>query len=161
MYFAEVNGVRVGDAYLAPGWTSYNKTLQVQEYDITALVKDGENTLTLTVGEGWYRGPLTWEKKRDTYGKQAAVCADLIADGRVILSTDESWTARESVIRESGIYDGETIDLTAKPDPLTPVVVPFEKKALAAQICEPVRTTQARSGRVCKTACSPARRVLP
>ena len=113
MYFAEVNGVRVGDAYLAPGWTSYNKTLQVQEYDITALVKDGENTLTLTVGEGWYRGPLTWEKKRDTYGKQTAVCADLVADGRVILSTDESWTARESVIRESGIYDGETIDLTA------------------------------------------------
>ena len=142
VYFAEVNGVRVGDAYLAPGWTSYNKTVQVQEYDITALVKDGENTLTLTVGEGWYRGPLTWEKKRDTYGKQTAVCADLVADGRVILSTDESWTARESVIRESGIYDGETIDLTAKPDPLTPVVVPFEKKALAAQICEPVRTIE-------------------
>ena len=34
VYFAEVNGVRVGDGYLAPGWTSYNKTLQVQEYDI-------------------------------------------------------------------------------------------------------------------------------
>ena len=39
VYFAEVNGVRVGDGYLAPGWTSYNKTLQVQEYDITPLVK--------------------------------------------------------------------------------------------------------------------------
>ena len=77
VYFAEVNGVRVGDGYLAPGWTSYNKTLQVQEYDITALVKDGENVLTLTVGEGWYRGPLTWERKRDTYGKQTAVCADV------------------------------------------------------------------------------------
>lgn len=142
VYFAEVNGVRVGDAYLAPGWTSYNKTLQVQEYDITALVKDGENTLTLTVGEGWYRGPLTWEKKRDTYGKQTAVCADLIADGRVILSTDERWTARESAIRQSGIYDGETIDLTAPLNPLTPVVVPFDKQALVAQICEPVRTVE-------------------
>ena len=47
VYFAEVNGVRVGDGYLAPGWTSYNKTLQVQEYDITALVKDGENVLKI------------------------------------------------------------------------------------------------------------------
>ena len=142
VYFAEVNGVRVGDAYLAPGWTSYNKTLQVQEYDITALVKDGENILTLTVNEGWYCGPLTWERKRGTYGKQTAVCADLFADGKVILSTDVNWTARESHIRESGIYDGETVDFTAKRKSLTPVAVPFDKKVFVMQMCEPVRTTE-------------------
>lgn len=142
VYFAEVNGVRVGDGYLAPGWTSYNKTLQVQEYDITPLVNEGENTLAFTVGEGWCCGPLTWEKKRDTYGKQTAVCADLIADGTCILSTDENWAARESYIRESGIYDGETQDFTAERKPLTPVAVAFDKKALVAQMCELVRTTQ-------------------
>ena len=141
VYFAEVNGVRVGDGYLAPGWTSYNKTLQVQEYDITPLVKEGENILTLTAGEGWYCGPLTWERKRDTYGKQPAVCADLVADGKRILSTDESWSARESFIRESGIYDGETQDFTAERKPLTPVAVAFDKKALVPQMCEIVRTT--------------------
>ncbi len=140
VYFAEVNGVRVGDAYLAPGWTSYNKTLQVQEYDITALVKEGKNVLTLTVGEGWCCGPLTWEKKRDTYKAQPAVCAQVAADGACVLLTDESWTARESHIRESGIYDGEHIDLTAEKKPLTPIVVPFDKKALVGQMCEPVRT---------------------
>ena len=142
VYFAEVNGVRVGDAYLAPGWTSYNKTLQVQEYDITSLVKEGENILSLTAGEGWYCGALTWERKRDTYGKQTAVCADLIADGKRILSTDESWSARESFIRASGIYDGETQDFTVDLKPLTPVTVAFDKKALVPQMCEPVRTTQ-------------------
>ena len=142
VYFAEVNGMRVGDGYLAPGWTSYNKTLQVQEYDITALVKDGENVLTLTVGEGWYRGALTWERKRDTYGKQTAVCADVLADGKRILSTDESWSARESFIRESGIYDGETQDFTVDLKPLTPVAVAFDKKALVPQMCEPVRTVE-------------------
>ena len=142
VYFAEVNGMRVGDGYLAPGWTSYNKTLQVQEYDITALVKEGENILSLTVGEGWYRGPLTWERKRDTYGKQTAVCADLVADGSVILSTDESWAARESYIRASGIYDGETQDYTADLKPLAPVAVAFDKKALVPQMCEPVRTVE-------------------
>ena len=142
VYFAEVNGVRVGDAYLAPGWTSYQKMVQVQEYDITPLVKEGENILSLAVNEGWCCGPLTWERKRGTYGKQPAVCADLIVDGRVILSTDESWTAHESYIRGSGIYDGETVDLTAECKPLTPVAIPFDKKALIPQICEFVRTTE-------------------
>ena len=142
VYFAEVNGVRVGDAYLAPGWTSYNKTLQVQEYDITPLVKEGENILSLTVNEGWYCGALTWERKRDTYGKQPAVCADVYADGKRILSTDESWSARESYIRESGIYDGETQDYTVDLKPLTPVAVVFDKKALVPQMCEPVRTVE-------------------
>ena len=140
VYFAEVNGVRVGDAYLAPGWTSYKKTLQVQEYDITPLLREGENTLSVTVGEGWC-GPLTWERK-NPYGLKKAACADLSADGEVILSTDVHWTARESHIRASGIYDGETVDLTAGCSPLTPVEVPFDKSVLTAQISEPVRTVE-------------------
>lgn len=77
LYFAELNGVRVGDAYLTPGWTSYNKMLQVQEYDVSTLLKDGENVISLTVGEGWYCGELTWKRER-YYGNKAAVCADLI-----------------------------------------------------------------------------------
>ncbi len=141
VYFAEVNGVRVGDAYLAPGWTSYKKTLQVQEYDITSLLRAGENTLSVTVGEGWCCGPLTWERK-NPYGLKKAACVDLLADGEVILSTDERWTARESHIRASGIYDGETVDLTAACRPLTPVEVPFDRSALTAQISEPVRNIE-------------------
>ena len=142
VYFAEVNGVRVGDAYLAPGWTSYQKMVQVQEYDVTSLVREGENVLALTVNEGWYCGPLIWKRLRNVFGDRPAVCADLIADGKVILSTDENWTARESYIRESGIYDGETVDFTAECKSLTPVAVPFDKKALIPQICEFVRTTE-------------------
>ena len=56
LYFAEINGVRVGCDYLAPGWTSYNKTLQVQTYDVTNLLKPGENVLRFTVAQGWYCG---------------------------------------------------------------------------------------------------------
>lgn len=141
LYFAEINGVRVGDAYLTPGWTSYNKMLQVQEYDVTALLKEGENVLSLTVGEGWYCGPLTWERKRSFYGKQSAVCADLIFADRTV-STDESWTAWESVIRASGIYDGETQDFTAECKPLTVCEVAFDKSVLVPQISEPVRNVE-------------------
>ena len=141
LYSAELNGVRVGDAYLMPGWTSYNKMLQVQEYDVTDFLQEGENVLSFTVGEGWYCGGLTWEKKRNIYGKQSAVCADLVFADRTI-STDESWTARESYIRESGIYDGETQDFTAQLKPLTVCEVAYDKSVLVAQISEPVRNIE-------------------
>ena len=141
LYFAELNGVRVGDCYLTPGWTSYNKMLQVQEYDVSALIKEGENLFTLTMGEGWFCGGVTWEKKRDLYGEQSAVCADLILSDKNIY-TDESWTARESYIRESGIYNGETQDFKAKLKPLTVCEVVFDKSALVPQICEPMRNIE-------------------
>ncbi len=141
LYCAQLNGVRVGDCYLTPGWTSYNKMLQVQEYGISALLKDGENVLTLTVGEGWYCGGLTWEQRRNIYGEQTAVCADLIFVNRTV-STDESWTARESFIRESSIYNGETQDFTAQIKPLTVCEVAFDKSVLVPQISEPVRNIE-------------------
>lgn len=138
LYYAEINGVRVGDSVLTPGWTSYNKTLQVQSYDVTDLLKEGENVLSITVNEGWYCGPLTWLKKRNNYGEQSAVCAELNI-GDLSIRTDESWMAMESHIRESGIYDGETVDYTAPLKPLTVCEVPYGKSALTPQICEPVR----------------------
>ena len=141
LYFAEINGVRVGDCYLTPGWTSYNKTLQVQEYDVTALLKEGENVISLTVNEGWYCGPLTWLKKRNNYGEQSAVCAELKC-GNSTICTDESWTARECVIRESGIYDGETADFTAPLKALNVCEVPFDKSVIVPQICGCVKNTE-------------------
>lgn len=142
LYFAEINGVRVGDAYLAPGWTSYRKTLQVQEYDVTDMLAVCDNVISFTVGEGWFKGALTWEKKRCFYGDTCAVCAELTADGRALLCTDESFCATESRIRESGIYDGETIDLTAALEPLTLKIVECDRSVLTAQQCEPVRVTE-------------------
>ena len=141
LYFAEVNGKRVGDAYLTPGWTSYNKMLQVQEYDVTELLCVGENVLSLTVGEGWYRGAVGYEKRRNGYGKRSAVCADLVLSDKIV-STDESWIAHESHIRESCIYDGETQDFTAKLKTLTPCEAKHYKKTLVQQICEPVRNIE-------------------
>lgn len=141
LYFAELNGRRVGDAYLTPGWTSYHHRLQVQEYDVTDLLHEGENELAFTVNDGWYCGRLSWESKYCVYGPQSAVCAELIVgDTRIV--TDESWQARESYIRFSGIYDGETQDFTAETAPLTPCTVAFDGNVLTPQICEPVRTTQ-------------------
>jgi alpha-L-rhamnosidase len=137
-YFAVINGKRVGDAYLAPGWTSYHKTLQYQEYDVTDLLTEGENTIAITINEGWYAGPLTWNLNKCIYGKQTAVCAELDLGDKNI-STDLSWTARESYIRESGIYHGETVDYTIPLKPLELCEVALNKSVLVLQQCEPVR----------------------
>jgi alpha-L-rhamnosidase len=67
MYEAHINGKRVGDAYLTPGWTSYNKRLQYQVYDVTVLLNDGINAIGVALGNGWYRGFLAWENNKHVY----------------------------------------------------------------------------------------------
>ena len=141
LYFAKINGQRVGDAYLTPGWTSYNKMLQVQEYDVSSLVRLGKNTLTVTVGEGWYKGELAWGTQKNCYGSDSAVCAELCVDDQTIC-TDTQWVMRESHIRFSGIYDGETWDFLSPKHVLTAKAVAFNKAALVAQMCEPVRNIE-------------------
>lgn len=56
LYQLYLNGRRVGEAELTPGWTSYNKRLQYQTYDVTAQVRSGENALGAMLGAGWYQG---------------------------------------------------------------------------------------------------------
>jgi alpha-L-rhamnosidase len=114
MYEIEINGQRVGDQVLAPGWTSYNKRLQYQTYDVTDLLKNGPNAVGATLGNGWYRGNLAWEKNRNIYGDRLALLLQIAVtyrDGRQeIIGTDASWRAATGPILMSEIYHGETYD---------------------------------------------------
>lgn len=56
LYEAKINGQRIGDFVRAPGITDYRKRVQYQTYDVTDLLKAGENTLTVQLADGWYRG---------------------------------------------------------------------------------------------------------
>ena len=69
LYEMHLNGRRVGDELFTPGWTSYNKRLQYQTYDVTSLLKSGDNAVGVLLGNGWYRGELAWEGRRALYGK--------------------------------------------------------------------------------------------
>jgi alpha-L-rhamnosidase len=73
LYEAHLNGQRVGDQFLTPGWTSYNKRLQYQTYDVSKLLKQGANAAGVILGDGWYRGHLAWQNNRSLYGKTLAV----------------------------------------------------------------------------------------
>ena len=53
VYQVEINGRRVGDEELAPGWTSYRHRLRFASHDVTGLLRDGDNAIGAIVGDGW------------------------------------------------------------------------------------------------------------
>ncbi|MFD3275883.1 family 78 glycoside hydrolase catalytic domain [Aquirufa echingensis] len=144
LYEASINGKRIGDAYLTPGWTSYNKHLQYQVYDLTSDIKNGLNELDVLLGSGWYRTRIAWENNKNFYGAQTALLSQLeitYADGSTeTIASDASWKATLSSILASEIYDGEKQDLRIKPVQGTPVVETSASfDVLRAQINEPIR----------------------
>ena len=114
LYEAQINGRRVGDAFLTPGWTSYNKRLQYQVYDVTTLLQQGVNAVAVTLGDGWYRGNFAFDHRRNIYGKDIALLFQLqivYSDGSTTtIASDGSWKSATGAIRANGIYQGEIID---------------------------------------------------
>jgi alpha-L-rhamnosidase len=147
LYVATLNGVRVGDEQLAPGWTAYQHRLRYQTHDVTDLVTAGTNRLELLLGNGWYRGRLGFQGKHSLYGDKLAALAQLeitTADGTVhTLATDGSWTARESTIVADDLYDGQSADLRRPDGPETPVdLVDADLSLLVTPDGPPVRAIQ-------------------
>jgi alpha-L-rhamnosidase len=114
VYEAVINGQRVGDAYLTPGWTSYKNRLQYQVYDVTRLLKTGNNAIGVALGSGWFRGTLAWEDGRNHYGKHIALLMQVevtYTDGsRELIVTDGNWKSNTGPVLSSEIYDGEVYD---------------------------------------------------
>ncbi|KAL3455072.1 bacterial alpha-L-rhamnosidase domain protein [Aspergillus heterothallicus] len=118
VYEAEINGQRVGDYFLAPGWTSYHGQLQYQTYDVTHLLSSHGNCLGVRVAEGWYKGRLGFAGRRNHYGTRTALLAQLEItnhDGTITtFGTDDSWVVRKGPILQAEIYDGEVYDARAE-----------------------------------------------
>jgi alpha-L-rhamnosidase len=114
LYEASINGKRVGDAYLTPGWTSYNKRLQYQQYDVTNLLATGNNVAGAMLGNGWYKGFIGFGGQKNYYGNELALLFQLeilYADGtKELILSDGSWKTSTSSVLNSEIYHGETID---------------------------------------------------
>ena len=115
MFVPYLNGQKVGDGVLSPGWTEYASRLLFETYDVTAMLADGANALGVMVGPGWYKGDLAgWLGKRNIYGTRTAVIAQLhleYEDGRVeIVASDTSWKCDRAPVVYSELYHGETYD---------------------------------------------------
>ncbi len=114
LYEMQLNGQRVGDQLFTPGWTSYNKRLQYQTYDVTPLLRSGDNAVGVQLGNGWYRGYLAWQDRRNVYGERLALLCQIkitYKDGHEeTIGTDPGWKASTGPILMSEIYHGETYD---------------------------------------------------
>jgi len=121
LYEARLNGHRVGDAYLAPGWTDYRQRVLYQTYDVTSLLTTGENVLGAIIADGWYAGFVGFHAKRAGahYGTAPELLAQLAItfdDGsRQWIATDESWQSATGAIRHADLLMGEKHDLRREP----------------------------------------------
>ncbi len=115
LYEAEINGQKAGEEYLAPDCNNYDHFVQVQTYDVTALLRQGANRLGFWLGKGWYAGRFGFMPfGKGLFGDDSKLLAELVVrytDGRsVVVASDDSWLCRASAITDSGIYDGEWYD---------------------------------------------------
>ena len=159
VYEPRLNGSRVGDAELAPGWTEYHRRLQYQTYDVTALLRDGGNVLGAIVADGWWCGYVGFDPRRPAlhYGDRPAFLAQLVVDfadgSRRVVATDAGWTERPGPIRAADLLMGQHVDARrhlpgwdapgAAADGFRPVaVLDTEPGPLVAEPDHPVRVTR-------------------
>ena len=115
LYEGWLNGARVGDFVLAPGHTDYRKRVQYQTYDVTGLLREGENELAFQLADGWYRGSCGAWGLKNQYGTQTKLLAQLeltLADGTVqTVATGGGWAwSNDGPIRFSDNQDGEVVE---------------------------------------------------
>ncbi len=113
LYEASINGQRVGDAVLTPGWTDYRVRVRYQTYDVTALLQPGENALGAIPGDGWYCGHVEW-RDRQLYGDRPKLLAQLVitdADGNeTVIVSDLRGNTTFGPLTEADLLNGEHYD---------------------------------------------------
>lgn len=120
LYEIRINGKKAGNFCLAPGITDYRKRVQYQTYDVTDILKQGENMVTAELADGWYRGSVGAWGHRNQYGTQTKLLAQFeitYADGTTkTVSTDKSWQwSNDGEICFADNKDGEIVDASKVP----------------------------------------------
>jgi alpha-L-rhamnosidase len=116
VYELRVNGSRVGDLELAPGWTDYNDRILYQSFDITDLLVPGENVFGAIVAGGWWSGYVGFDRRRQAehYGSRPALWMQAEiehTDGTVsTIVTDGDWLETEGALRYADLLMGEYED---------------------------------------------------
>jgi alpha-L-rhamnosidase len=149
VYETSLNGARVGDVELAPGWTEYHRRLQYQTYDVTALLNEGTNVLGALVADGWWCGYVGFDDRSPArhYGTHPEFFAQLVAEfadgSRQVVATDADWTEQPGPIRCADLLLGEHVDATVTASTGLPVaVLGTDPGPLVAEPDEPIRVTR-------------------
>lgn len=114
IYELFVNGVRVGEDELTPGFTAYRTHLQVQSHDVTALLRQGPNVIGAVLSDGWFRGRFGFHRVADGYGTRTALLAQLdiqaVGGRTVTVGTDADWRSTVGEIVAADLMDGQRVD---------------------------------------------------
>jgi alpha-L-rhamnosidase len=155
-YELYLNGEKVGDRFLSPGWTNYNKKCFFNTYDVTKMLSRGENVIGAIVGNGFYN--INRERYRKlviAYGapKMILKLEVSFSDGtKEIIITDESWKTSLSPITFSSIYGGEDYDARLEQDGWNKNGFKDEKWKKALVVKEPEGSLQPETDYPVKTA---------
>lgn len=118
VYEAYINGDKVGDDILPPGWVPYRKYIPTLTYDVTDMLKPGKNTLAFVVAEGWYAGKIYLRGTKKTHEQTPSLLCQLEVvhgDTKTTIVSDEDWkVTKDGPIRIAKIYDGETYDANSE-----------------------------------------------
>lgn len=113
-----LNGQRISDEILAPGFTSYWHRLLVTTHDVTEYLQPGANAWGVELADGWFRGKFGFVNTRNIYGDQTAFLGQIevfYTDGTSeVIGTDLTWKTGQGEVQFSGIYDGSIIDFNRK-----------------------------------------------
>jgi len=113
-YELSLNGRKIGESILTPRWTDYNKRIQYQTYDVTNMLQKGDNCIGAILGDGWYSGCIGWLLKRNNYGVENSLLAQLeieYDDGtEEKIVTDDSWKCAAGPVLNSDMLLGENYD---------------------------------------------------
>jgi alpha-L-rhamnosidase len=114
LYEFTLNGKRVGDDALAPGWTEYRKRTYYHAYDVTKHLRGGANAVGALLGDGWYSGYLAFSGRRNYYGSEPKLRATLLiehTDGtRSLVGTDGTWKTAPGEIQHADMLMGTAVD---------------------------------------------------
>lgn len=124
VFQASLNGKRIGNDEMTPGYTPYQKRIETLTYDLTDLLQRGENTLNVSLAEGWHSGRIGYTKSIYLNEGAPRLLAQLENAGEVILVSDENWRVRPTTaLSYSSIYDGEEVSELREAAAFQPVVV--------------------------------------
>ena len=119
VYEARLNGEKVGDQVLAPGWTDYTERQQFQTYDVTSRIRQGANVLGGTLGTGWFCGYVGWQRQCRHYGTTPQLLFQVQIDhpdgSRTVVGSDASWKATTGATRYADLLMGEFHDARREP----------------------------------------------
>ena len=141
LYRCFINGIRVGQDLLTPGWTCYDDRIAFQTYPVAALLKPGANHIEIWLADGWWRSQMMWAAAPiyNCWGDRIGAIAELTAGADMLLQTDATWKSGLLPIRKSGIYYGEDYDARLAPTVTHGVeVLPFQTSLLVPHETLPV-----------------------